>query len=124
MKISNLTHNGSDLWHVKDSSPKSQPQLRERKKTNKVIKALKEDKERYLGMKQKDAAKELGVSLSTLKRVYYKLYKCERWPLNRKNKGIEKISKISFILNPKDVPEKRIAFDTQNFLYWVAQKRS
>jgi hypothetical protein len=54
---------------------------------------------------QPEAAKRLGVSLSTLKRRFYELHNGQRWPYNDIKK-ILKRRKLKYILNDRNKPTK------------------
>ena len=64
---------------------------------------------------QPEAARRLGVSLSTLKRRFYELHSGKRWPYHDLKPSLKK-RRISFIVNKKDLPEKDIDSYTEHVL--------
>lgn len=91
------------------SSNTKPPQVSQKITTNKSKISI-SDKElrEVFAYTQPEAAKRLGVSLSTLKRRFYELAgKGKRWPFHEMKK-IEKKRSMKFILNETNQPEKML----------------
>jgi AraC-like DNA-binding protein len=63
---------------------------------------------------QHEAAKRLGVSVSTLKRRFYELYGGTRWPFKENRRRLVLKESIHYILNEKNMPTKDL---DKNALY-------
>jgi hypothetical protein len=83
--------------------------------TDKCITLTKQQIEHFYSSPQPQAAKQLGVSLSTLKRRYYEFSGSKRWPYCYYKKNAKK-RKLQYILNAKDRPTKQLDPHTLNIL--------
>jgi len=66
-----------------------------------------EEMRKYFKYPQPEAAKRLGVSLSTLKRRFYALNMGKRWPYYQFVK-VQRKRHLNYILNKQNKPEKLI----------------
>jgi hypothetical protein len=84
--------------------------------TEALRKLTREEMALYFKLPQPEAAKRLGVSLSSLKRRFYELYRNRmegagetklRWPYSCYKKNVKK-TKLKYILNPVNKPTKML----------------
>lgn len=99
-----MAHSNENIEHVKP------------KRGKKVISLSESAIKSHFIYPQPEAARRLGVSLSTLKRRFYECYGgTKRWPYNDWKKIIKK-RKISYILNAKEKPTTYIDPNTMFLL--------
>ncbi len=103
-------HNTSPTNSTDTASP-----TRGTKRGKKIIVLSEQQLRTHYIFSQPEAARRLGVSLSTLKRRFYELHSGKRWPYHDLKPSLKK-RRISFIVNKKDLPEKDIDSYTEHVL--------
>jgi hypothetical protein len=87
------------------------------KRGKKVIPLTEEQLRNHFIYPQPEAARRLGVSLSTLKRRFYELHSGKRWPYNDIKNTLKK-RKLRYIVNDRSKPEKYL---DQNTLFALSK---
>jgi hypothetical protein len=104
------------LQHLSPTlSPSSKANIGNSDDDSKMIQIDTKEMERLFIYPQPEAAKRLGVSLSTLKRRFYETHKGKRWPYSHYKKILKKRN-ISYIVHNRMKPTKQLDPHTLNIL--------
>ena len=126
ISTSNIQQPYFNLFHNRPEDPTTMNKVAKRKRGKKMIPISIEQLEANFHYPQPEAAKRLGVSVSTLKRRFYEVHGGSmRWPYSdRKRTTTTKRNTIAYILNKDEKPATYLDNQTLFHLHMVFSKYS